>query len=99
MKYSALSVLSIIKVESKNIKSDFSILVFVKLFGFKNILKFLSCGKIISNNSWENLSLESLIKMSDLKNFFNSVNNLSLDKLEIPTIFFLINFDVSNSWL
>ena len=84
-----LSVPSINKVESKNIKSDSLILFFAKLFGYENTLKFLSWGNMMSNNSSENWSFDSLVKVFDLKNFFNSFNNLSLDKLEIPTIFFL----------
>ena len=90
---------SIIKTDNKNIKSASSILDFEKIYRFENIFIIFSCGKIISNNYKENLSFESFIKISKLKNFFNSSNNLSLDKLEIPTIFFLISFEVMSSCL
>ena len=92
-----LSLPSINRVESKNIKSDSLILSFAKLFGFENTLKFLSWGNMISNNSSENWSFDSLVKVFALKNFFNSFNNRSLDNWEIPTIFFLMIFDVSGS--
>ena len=88
-----MSVPSINKVESKNIKSDSLILSFAKLFGFENALKFLSWGNMMSNNPSENWSLDSLVKIFDLKNFFSSFNNRSLDNWEIPTIFFLMIFD------
>ena len=36
------------------------------------------CGKIILNNSTDNLSLESFVNRLDFTNFFNSSNNTAL---------------------
>ena len=76
-------------------KSASTNLFFANEFGFEKIFIFFNCGKIISNNSIEDSSLESFVKTFDLINFLNSSNNLSLDKIEIPPKFFFIALRVS----
>ena len=89
---------SIIKIDSKKIISNSFIFTSANLFGFEKILRFLISGKTFSNNSKENWSFESFLKTLYLKYFLSSFNSLSLDNLEIPDKFFLIDFEIFVSW-